>query len=511
MESGLRDVSKPAGGEFISEPSIAAFVGRRAGYYRREFERLGTATGYVVSFNPAAALLGPLWLGARHLWAWFWPFLILETLAVVQLSRGLFADLGADEHARALRLSKSATSRRAEAEEALASGASNADALAESALALETASAEAFLLADAVAATAPVLVVVGLVLFALGRLGQGLIANYALSRRYFEWRSNRSVRSRPSAWSAAAMAAYLGGMYGLSAYRFSSGDVPPWLEIFPASRALRRGVESAIDRAFQWMTEAWAGLFTGVTSGIRILLDGMETLLVASPWPVVMSIIVFLSYRVAGPRVAVFTAASLGYLGVLGFWEQSMTTVALLGSAALLCLVLGIPLGIWCARDRRIHAFVRPVLDLMQTMPSFVYLIPVIAFFGVGKPPGILATVVFGMPPVVRLTILGLHGVPSTVREAALAFGASPSQVLLKVELPLAISSIMTGINQTILMCLSMVVIASLIGAKGLGEEVLDALTYANEGKGVLAGLAILFCAMVLDRIVQGSIPSTRR
>ena len=188
-----------------------------------------------------------------------------------------------------------------------------------------------------------------------------------------------------------------------------------------------------------------------------------------------------------------------------------MTTVALLGTAALLCLVAGIPLGIWCARQPRVHAMVRPVLDLMQTMPSFVYLIPVIAFFGIGKPPGILATIVFGMPPVVRLTILGLHGVPSSVREAALAYGASRTQLLLKVDLPLAMPSIMTGINQTILMCLSMVVIASLIGAKGLGEEVLDALTYANEGKGVLAGLAILFCAMVLDRIVQGSIPSTKR
>ena len=511
MESGLRDVSRPAAGGFISESSLAAFVGRRAGYYKREFERLGTATGHVSSFNPAAALLGPIWLGARHLWAWFWPFLIQETLAVVQLARGLFADLGADEYARALRLSTSAASRRAEADEALASGAANAGTLTESALALETASAEAFLLADAAAATAPILVAAGLVLFGLGRLGQGLIANHALSRRYFRWRADRSVRSRLSAWSAAAVAAYLGCLYGLSAYRFSSGDVPAWLEAFPASRALRRSVESAIDRAFQWMTEAWAGLFTSTTHGIRILLDGMETLLVASPWPVVMSVVVFLAYRVAGPRVAVFTAASLAYLGILGFWEQSMTTVALLGSAALLCLVVGIPLGIWCARNRRVHALVRPVLDLMQTMPSFVYLIPVIAFFGVGKPPGILATVVFGMPPVVRLTILGLHGVPPAVREAALAFGASPTQVLLKVDLPLAIPSIMTGINQTILMCLSMVVIASLIGAKGLGEEVLDALTYANEGKGVLAGLAILFCAMVLDRIVQGSMPSTQR
>ena len=507
----MYDPAGSAGGGLVNESRIAAFVGRRTGYYRREFERLGAATGYVVSFNPAAAMLGPFWLAARQLWGWFWPFLILETLAVVQLCRGLFADLGAEERARALRLSHSAASRRAEAEEALASGASNAGALSESARALETAGQEAFRVAEAAAAAAPALVLLGVVLLAFAKLAQGLVANHALSRRYFRWCSNPSLGAGLSASSAAAMALYVGAVYGFSAYRFSSGDIPAWLENFPASRAWRRNVESAIDQAFQWMTESWAGLFTGTTQAIRLLLDGMETLLVGTPWPVVMGVIVLLAYKVAGARVAVFTTASLAYLGVLGFWERSMTTVALLGTAALLCLVAGIPLGIWCARNRRVHAIVRPILDLMQTMPSFVYLIPVIAFFGIGKPPGILATIVFGMPPVVRLTILGLHGVPASVREAALAYGASRTQLLVKVDLPLAMPSIMTGINQTILMCLSMVVIASLIGAKGLGEEVLDALTYANEGKGVLAGLAILFCAMVLDRIVQGSIPPTKR
>ena len=507
----MRETSRLAAESLVSESKIAAFVGSSTDYYRREFERLGKATGYVTSFNPAAAVLGPLWLASRRLWGWFWPFLILETLAVVQLCRGLFADLGAEESARATRLAKNAALRRTEAEEALASGADNAGALAESARALEVASQAAFDVAAASAAAAPALVLLGVVLLAFAKLAQGLVANHALSKRYFRWCSDPSLGAGLSVSSAAAMAVYLGAVYGFSSYRFSSRDVPAWLESFPASRAWRRGIESAIDQAFQWMTESWAGLFTGITQGIRVLLDGMETLLVGTPWPVVTGVIVLLAYKVAGARVTVFTAASLAYLGILGFWERSMTTVALLGTAALLCLVVGIPLGIWCARQPRVHAVVRPVLDLMQTMPSFVYLIPVIAFFGIGKPPGILATIVFGMPPVVRLTILGLHGVPSSVREAALAYGASRTQLLLKVELPLAMPSIMTGINQTILMCLSMVVIASLIGAKGLGEEVLDALTYANEGKGVLAGLAILFCAMVLDRIVQGSIPSTKR
>ena len=509
--STMGETSRPAAGGLVCEARIAAFVGGNTGYYRREFERLGRATGYVTSFNPAAAVLGPLWLAARRLWGWFWPFLILETLAVVQLCRGLFADLGADEFARASRLAQSAATRREEAEEALAAGAGNAGALTESALALEAASQGALRAAESAASSAPALVALGIALLVAAKLAQGLVANHALSRRYFRSRPGSSMREAASVSSIAAMGLYLGAVYGFSAYRFSSGDVPAWLSMFPASRAWRRKVESGIDQAFQWMTESWAGLFTGTTNVIRLLLDGMEALLVGTPWPVVMGVIVLLAYRMAGARVAVFTAASLAYLGFFGFWERSMTTVALLGSAALLCLVAGIPLGVWCARSPRVHAVVRPVLDLMQTMPSFVYLIPVIAFFGIGKPPGILATVVFGMPPVVRLTILGLNGVPAPVREAALAYGASRTQLLLKVDLPLAMPSIMTGINQTILMCLSMVVIASLIGAKGLGEEVLDALTYANEGKGVLAGLAILFCAMVLDRIVQGSVPSTKR
>ena len=389
----------------------------------------------------------------------------------MQLSRGLFADLGADEYARALRLSTSAASRRAEAEEALASGASNAGALSESALALETAGQEALRIADAAAAGAPTLVALGIALLALSKIAQGLLANHALSRRYSTWCADRSVSNRLNALTATVMAVYVGGIYrvewlSLRGRRGSrvAGDVPGEQSVAP-----HRGVH---DRSGVPVDDGGlAGLFAGTTNVIRLLLDGMETLLVATPWPVVMSVIVLLAYRMAGARVAVFTAASMGYLGIFGFWEKSMTTVALLGSAAFLCLAAGIPLGIWCARSRRVHALVRPILDLMQTMPSFVYLIPVIAFFGIGKPPGILATVVFGMPPVVRLTVLGLNGVPRSVREAALAFGASPKWLLLKVDLPLAMPSIMTGINQTILMCLSMVVIASLIGAKGLEKR----------------------------------------
>lgn len=246
------------------------------------------------------------------------------------------------------------------------------------------------------------------------------------------------------------------------------------------------------------------GFFGGITGAISLVLDGLAYGLTGMPWPVTMAIILALAWQLAGPRVAIFTAAALAYLAVLGFWEKSLETVALLGTSAILCLAIGIPLGVWCGRRPRVYAAVRPVLDFMQTMPAFVYLIPVIALFGIGKPPGVIATLIFGTPPVVRLTALGLQGVSPAIREAAQAYGATRWFLLTRVDLPLAMPSIMAGINQTILMCLSMVVIASLIGAKGLGEDVLNALQYAAVGQGLLAGFAILLCAMIIDRIVQG-------
>ena len=181
-----------------------------------------------------------------------------------------------------------------------------------------------------------------------------------------------------------------------------------------------------------------------------------------------------------------------------------MTSLALLGTAACISISIGIPLGMYCARRPRVYRVVRPIMDFMQTMPAFVYMIPVIAFFGTGKVPAAITVMVFGGTPVVRLTVLGLRGVPESIREAAIAYGASNWYLLRKVDLPLAAPSIRAGMNQTILLSLAMVVVASLIGAKGLGEDVLEALQYASVGQGILSGFSILFLAMILDRIIQG-------
>lgn len=200
--------------------------------------------------------------------------------------------------------------------------------------------------------------------------------------------------------------------------------------------------------------------------------------------------------------------AWLKYLGLNFFEEVEFAR----GADARPCCFLRFWVYIWidpyqgdgCARRRRFYAFIQPIMDFMQTMPAFVFMIPVIAFFGTGKPAAVVTTMIFGGTPVVRLTVLGLRGVPDSVREAAISFGANKWYLLTRVDLPLAGPSIRAGINQTIMLSLAMVVVASLIGAKGLGEDVLEALQYANVGQGILAGFAILFCAMILDRIVQG-------
>ena len=181
-----------------------------------------------------------------------------------------------------------------------------------------------------------------------------------------------------------------------------------------------------------------------------------------------------------------------------------MTTLALLGTAACISISLGIPLGVYCARRPRLYAIIRPIMDFMQTMPSFVFMIPVIAFFSTGKPAAVVITMIFGGTPVVRLTVLGIQGVPASVREAAISYGASKWFLLRKIDLPLAAPSILAGINQTVMLSLAMVVVASLIGAKGLGEDILEALQYASVGQGILAGFSILFCALILNSVMRG-------
>ena len=501
--------------------SIEAFTVIKTDFYRQAFTRIQEAEGIVFTWNTMAAVFGPLWGAMRGVWGFFWVFLILEMFALVQIGRGLWGELGGDQLERYERLAANIAKRETQAEQLLAAGdAEGAEGQLKIAENLKKAAETALLEAEAASQQAVTVLAVGIALLIVVKLLEGFYANHAYERQYLRWRSNPKVQSgtsrRGAIWGVVlivcilpltlirftvvktdeALSGFTGGLIG--GERLSMTEFPVGKEYFTYLAAYG-------DEGFDWLANRFGGVFDGITHMIRTVLDGIEILLIGTPWPVVMVVIVVAAFRLAGARVAIFTAASLAYLAFMGLWEISMITVALIGTGAFLCILFGIPLGIWFGKSERAYRAAEPVLDFMQTMPAFVYLIPIIAFFGTGKPPGVLATLIFAMPPVIRLTALGMRGVPETTKEAALAFGCSRRQLLWNVELPLAMPSIMTGINQTILMSLSMVVIASLIGAEGLGALILEALQYAAKGQGLLGGLAILFCAMVIDRVAQGA------
>ena len=489
--------------------SIKDFVGENELYYETEFNKIQSSTKFPWSWNTMAAVFGPFWGAARGLWGYFWTFLVLEILAIVQLGKGLWGELGADKLARVEKLSAKQAETMSLAEAAKAAGDEGAQAIFTRAENLQKVIDRLTEEATAAAAGASGYLVAGIILFVLFRVVQGFYANIRYEKQYLTWRAEPDTPSGFNwIWGIFSGVLWL-LIVPLTLYRFTVGKISPALEpyvlAFPVEKKqFFSPISIWMDEGFDNISLRFGDVFDGVITGIRAVLDGLETIFVGTPWPVVMTVILVTAWRLAGPRVAIFSAAALAYLGLCGLWETSMITVALLGAAAFLCLVMGIPLGIWFGKSKRAYNVALPILDFMQTMPAFVYLIPIIAFFGTGKPPGVLATLIFGMPPVIRLTALGMRGVPENTKEAAVAFGATRWTLLKDVEIPLAMPSIMTGINQTILMCLSMVVIASLIGAKGLGQDVLVALQYAAKGQGMLAGLAILFVAMVIDRIIQG-------
>ncbi|QVQ38132.1 proline/glycine betaine ABC transporter permease [Pseudochrobactrum algeriensis] len=240
-----------------------------------------------------------------------------------------------------------------------------------------------------------------------------------------------------------------------------------------------------------------------IAAVIGFVTGGIQGGLLAIPAVVGIAILTLLSLWRVGWKFAIFTALALALVHHMGLWSGTMESLSLVLAATIIAIVIGIPLGIAMARSELLASFIRPVLDLMQTMPAFVYLIPAAMFFGLGAVPGTIATVIFAMPPVVRLTNLGIRQVHGEFVEAGLAFGCTAKQLLFKVQLPNALPSIMAGINQTIMLSLSMVVIASMIGAGGLGNTVLTGIQRLDVGTGFEGGLAVVILAVVLDRITQ--------
>lgn len=255
---------------------------------------------------------------------------------------------------------------------------------------------------------------------------------------------------------------------------------------------------------FEFLTANFAWLFDTLASSLDTLIDGMVDLLLAMPASLVVLLLAGLAYALQRSwRIALGTVVGLAFIINQGLWREAVETLVLVVTATAASMAIGVPIGIWAAHSQRVYRIIRPILDLMQTLPTFVYLIPVLILFGLGAAPGLIVTVIFAAPAPIRLTYLGISSVPVPLKEAGLAFGATKRQLLWKVELPAALPSIMTGLTQCIMLSLSMVVIAALIGANGLGKPVVRALNSVNIPLGIEAGLAIVVLAIILDRVTR--------
>lgn len=253
----------------------------------------------------------------------------------------------------------------------------------------------------------------------------------------------------------------------------------------------------------KWLENNDQGMLDKLGKVIEVSTGMIEHGLMWIPYWMLALVFVAIGFWRLGWKFALFCAASMWLINNMGFADQTVVTLALIMSATLISLTVGIPLGIWAGRSNKAESVIRPVLDFMQTMPAFVYLIPAAMFFGLGRVPGVIATVIFAMPPVVRLTSLGIRQVNKEQVEAGIAFGCTPTQLLMKVQIPSAMAALFAGINQTIMMALSMVIIASMVGAGGLGNDVLSSISRLDIGLGFESGLGVVLLAIMLDRITE--------
>jgi glycine betaine/proline transport system permease protein len=270
-------------------------------------------------------------------------------------------------------------------------------------------------------------------------------------------------------------------------------------------REISRLISDEIKKGTTWLVRNWGSMFDGIDKAITLTMVQLEDGLRWIPWPATFLGVVAMAAVMAGWRLALFALLSLVFIGLMNRWDSSVETIAIILFSVVISVVIALPLGILGGRSNRADATMSPILDGMQTMPSYVYLVPGILFFGLGYTPAVIATVIYAVPPAIRLTNLGIRQVSPATVEAARAFGASPTQILAKVQIPMALPTIMAGINQTTMLALSMVVIASLVGASGLGEDVFRALQRQDPGNSVIAGMSIVLIAIVFDRLTQAA------
>jgi glycine betaine/proline transport system permease protein len=272
--------------------------------------------------------------------------------------------------------------------------------------------------------------------------------------------------------------------------------------MFP--EAFQVHIAPAVNRFIDNLISSYAPIFDSISAGILSFLLTVNNILDAVPWWGYILAVALLSWYSSKKIVASIVLAALPFfIGMFGLWGMALQSLSIIITSVLMALIIGLPLGVLMAEVRFVAATLRPILDGMQTMPSFVYLIPAMMLFGLGRVPAVLATLIYALPPVIRLTALGLNQVPKAIEEAALAYGATRWQLIKEVRLPLAMPSILAGVNQTTMMALAMVVISSMIGARGLGQEVLLSINRIDVGRGFEAGISVVFLAIVIDRLTQ--------
>ena len=267
---------------------------------------------------------------------------------------------------------------------------------------------------------------------------------------------------------------------------------------------LRFSITEPIDQAVAWMLQNLSGIFNAITAVIVAMFNFIQAGLLFVPWFVYVGVVLYLGIKFHGVRQGITLGIMMTLIGVFGLWNAMIYTLVVVIISVLVSFVVGLPLGILMSKNLRAEKILKPILDGMQTMPSFVYLIPAVMLFGLGRVPAVFATTIYAVPPLIRLTYLGIKGVDAEVVEAGKSFGATARQMLFKIELPQALPTIMTGVNQTTMMAMAMVVISSMIGAEGIGSEVLVSIRRLEVGRGFQAGFAIVFLAIVLDRLLQG-------
>ncbi|RLQ86912.1 glycine betaine/L-proline ABC transporter permease ProW [Notoacmeibacter ruber] len=337
---------------------------------------------------------------------------------------------------------------------------------------------------------------------------------YQIAQADNPWASSEPAESAPNAADGGGPTSASNPWGGSDAATpGESTDVPDWLSTPPAEAPgfdwthpfegevipLADWVETALD----WIVANLRPVFQAIRLPVDAVLSFIESALLGVPPLIMVLLIGLIAWQAAGRALGIGAVISMIFVGLIGAWEESMTTLALVFTSVFFCVVIGLPTGIWLARNDRAASSIRPVLDAMQTTPAFVYLVPIVMLFGIGNVPGVVVTIIFALPPLIRLTNLAIRQVPEDLVEAARSFGASKRQLLFKVQLPIAMPTIMAGVNQTLMLALSMVVIASMIAVGGLGQMVLRGIGRLDMGLATVGGVGIVILAILIDRMTQ--------